>query len=199
MRYLDVASGRECRPKLSHDPRPRHEGDLAEPPYDWNMLCSFTFSPDKSILAVGGFGLPPTTDRRSPIHLWDLATGKELHTSPHTGVWSDRCRFLPTERHWPRAGSYLRSGYGMSPPGSRRSPTWVTSGRSGAWPYSPVDGTIFAGGADRTVRGWGSDFGSRARHRRSARSPSLHDGRFSRWEDPPCRHVPRGRVVEPGR
>jgi WD40 repeat protein len=147
IRVLDVATGQERVPKLRHDQ------------ISWDQTTSLAFSPDGSILAVGGLRGAPTATSPSPIHLWDLASGKELH-------------HFPAHRNLVRSLSFAPDGQTLASVGQE--PVirlWdVATGREkiphvgherSIWclAVSPTDGTVYTGGSDRTIRRWDPDSG----------------------------------------
>jgi WD40 repeat protein/serine/threonine protein kinase len=72
----DVASGRQLR--FLNSP-------LADPAAERRAVGSLAFSPDGKLMAVG-FGMPTLfgpAEYQQVVKIWDVRSGKELHTLPH--------------------------------------------------------------------------------------------------------------------
>ena len=154
IRILDVASGQERGPKLGHVPRPQPGGQPDQSTNAWDLKYCLTFSSDGSILAVGGFGSPPPTRSQSLIHLWDLASGKELRHFPAHPDLVRSLSFAPDGNSLASIGLEpvirlweVSTGRERIPHVGHQTSIWCLA-------VSPTDGTVYTGGSDRTIRRW---------------------------------------------
>ncbi len=174
LRLYDLATGREREPGLGQQP--------ADQPRAMNVL---RFSPDGSILAGAPRACGPTagTSRspRSTCGTW-RPVGSGI-ASPRTSRASRRSRSRPTAGRSPRAASGRRSASGTSPRAARSVESVGHRSAIRALAVSPVDGTVFTGGYDGTIRRW--DPASGASSRSSPSSPIPPSS--GRWRPTPGR------------
>ena len=118
------------------------------------MDC-LAFSPDGSILAGGAAGAAYRGDfSLAEIHLWDVATGRELHRIPAHQQWVASLSFSPDGQTLASTGA--EEVIRLWDVATGREVVEQLGHRSAilALVVSPADGTVFTGGYDGTIRQW---------------------------------------------
>jgi WD40 repeat protein len=145
VRFYDLTTGQECRPRVAPERMRPPEGDVKATPGRPEAGQGLAFSPAETVIAF---------QQQGAIHLWDIARGQErrrfavdrdgaasLSFSPDAKTLAS-CGTGPAVRLWDLSTGrevFAQSGHGLA------IRTLIVS---------PADGTVFTGGDDGTIRHW---------------------------------------------